>query len=118
MIISKQWARFAAVHPLLPDLMVIASAGILWAAVQWIPTGRPTTMSGRVLAMGLGSAKYPHPWARVSLPGREVTFDTYTVLSCSVGDVLEVRRQRHVWGSSFSAIATRCTPANRIVSAR
>jgi hypothetical protein len=81
--------------------------GVLWAAIEWTPIGQPTTTRGRVVAVGYGGSKNYRGWARVSLSGREVTID-YFFLTCAVGDVLTVQRQRHIWGYRYSTGEPHC----------
>jgi hypothetical protein len=100
-------------------LPVLAGAVILFfglAAIIWVPIGPPVTVSGRVVATGLGWSKYgARPWLKIDLPDRRTTISTFTVLGCAVGDTLKVRRQRRVWGAAFSAGATHCERARPVV---
>ncbi|WP_372786905.1 hypothetical protein [Phenylobacterium sp.] len=96
-------------------LPVLAGAVILLivlAAIIWAPIGPPTMVRGRVVAIGAGRSRSgARPWLTIDLSDRRTTISTFAVLRCAVGDTLEVRRQRRVWGPAFSAGAMRCKRA-------
>ena len=49
------WQQFIRSSRMLA--LTMALIGILWATVEWTPIGRPTTLSGRVVAWGYGTAR-------------------------------------------------------------